>query len=107
MTWHDGKPFTIDDVVKATLEERKKQGAMPDASFIAQRGTYTSQGATGVVVEDSVQIVIIDLSGGSREAFVEQMTTLGEALRTRFEQETVILEIQERGVVQDVFGIHA
>lgn len=103
----DKPTFTVDDVVAAVLEERRKQGASPDASFLAQRGVYTSQQDGSTVVENSVQIVILHLSDAPREMFIEEMKKLGEALRTRLQQETIILEIQERGVVQDVFGIHA
>jgi hypothetical protein len=96
--------FTIDDVVAATVAFRKKAKKSPDASFIAQRGTYTHGRNGKLVVEDSVQVIILDFSG-NKKAFVADMKKLGEALRKKFEQETVILEIQDRGIVQEVWGI--
>jgi hypothetical protein len=99
--------FSIDDVVKATIDIRKGQKELPDASFLAQRGVYT-EGATGqLVTEDSVQIVVIDLVGATEPVFTKQMTDLAEKLRSRFEQESTIVEIQNKGVAQAVYSVTA
>jgi hypothetical protein len=98
--------YTLRQVVDATIEVRKKQHQLPDATFLAQKGVYTEQ-AGSIVEEDSVQIIIIDIAGTSEEDFTKYMTELGEELRSRFEQESVIVEIQRKGVVQSVFGVHA
>jgi hypothetical protein len=100
----DTPKFTVDDIVKATVAIRRKENKSPDATFIAQKGTYTHDKSGKLVVEDSVQIIILDFSG-KRAAFTKDMKKLGAALRKKFEQETVILEIQDRGIVQEVWGI--
>jgi hypothetical protein len=98
--------YTLRQVVDATIEIRKKQHQLPDATFLAQKGVYTEHGGT-LVEEDSVQIIIIDIASTPEAEFTRFMTELGEELRTRFEQESVIVEIQRKGVVQSVFGVHA
>lgn len=100
----DAATFTIDDVVAETWRVRKEQNRSADASFLAQRGLYEDK--TGhTVQEQSVQIVIIDLVGLEKETFVKEMTTLAESLREKFKQETVILEIQHRGIAEDVYSV--
>jgi|SRR5579883_254233 len=99
--------YTIDDVVKATVQIRKQQGAMPDASFLAQRGVYTQSKDGKVITESSVQIIIIDFEGRSKESFAKDVNALASGLREHFHQESVIVEVQERGIVQDVFSITA
>lgn len=103
----DKATHTIDDVVKATIAIRQSQKALPDASFLAQRGVYTEDRSGQIVVEESVQVIIIDMAGLDKEAFTKQMETLAEKLRAKFEQESVILEIQHRGVAQDVYSVRA
>lgn len=99
----EGK-YTVDDVVKAIVEIRKEQGAGPDASILTQKGIYEDK-KSRTIIEDSVQIIIIDLAGLDQEVFTEQMLDLAETMLDRFEQETVIVEIQKRGVVTDVYGV--
>lgn len=96
--------YTVDDVVQTIIEIRKQQGAGPDASVLSQRGIYEDK-KSRTIVEDSVRIIIIDLAGLPKNEFVEQMLKLAEHLLEKFEQESVIVEIQRRGVVVDVYGI--
>nr|ASF62314.1 S-adenosylmethionine hydrolase [synthetic construct]ASF62316.1 S-adenosylmethionine hydrolase [synthetic construct] len=103
----DKPTYTIEDVVKDTIAIRKRQGILPDASFVAQRGVYTEQRSGQLVTENSVQIIIIDLEGLSKEDFTGKVQALGKELREDFKQESVIVEIQERGIVQDVYSITA
>jgi len=99
--------YSIKQVVDAVVAIRKEQGQRPDATFLAQKGIYTEGEGAELVEEDSVQIIIIDIFGTPENTFVQQMTDLGEAPRARFEQKEVILEVQNKGVVQAVYGIHA
>jgi hypothetical protein len=99
--------FTIKQVVDATIEIRKKQKQLPDATFLAQKGVYSESKSGQLVEEDSVQIIIIDVMGTPEDKFTEYMTQLGEELRRRFEQESVIVEVQRRGVVQSVYSVYA
>jgi len=101
----DTPTYTIDDIVKSVVAIRDRQGALPDASFLAQRGVYTQAGKT--VQENSVQIIILDLVGMTKTVFTAQVMELAKEMREDFKQESVIVEIQERGIVQDVFSIRA
>jgi hypothetical protein len=103
----DKPTYSIDDVVRATIEVRKSQGLGADASFLIQRGVYTHSGSGQVVTENSVQIIILDFEGRSKAAFTQDVTQLAEDLRARLRQESVIVEVQERGVVQDVYSVTA
>jgi hypothetical protein len=98
------KAYSVDDVVKIVWGVRKRQGRSGDASILAQRGIYEDRGGKRVV-EQSVQIIIIDFSGATKKGFIAEMIELAEALQKRMKQETVILEIQNKGRVVDVFSI--
>lgn len=96
--------YTVDDVVSAVVEARKAQGAGPDASILSQRGIYEDK-QNRTIIEDSVQVVILDLAGLKKKEFTDQMLDVAEALLEEFEQETVIVEIQKKGVTTDVYGV--
>jgi len=98
------KAYNADDVVDLVWKTRKKQGKSADASILSQKGIYEDRKGRRIT-EPSVQIIIIDLSGASKPDFIEEMVELAEVLVKRLKQETVILEIQRRGVVTDVFSI--
>jgi len=98
--------YTIRQVVDATIEIRKSQKQLPDSTFLAQKGVYTESKSGQLVEENSVQIIIIDVAGTPEPKFIEYMEQLAEGLRKRFEQESVILEVQKRGVVQAVYSIY-
>ncbi len=99
--------YNLRQVVDAVIEIRKDQKQRPDATFLAQKGVYTEGDGAKIVEEDSVQIIIIDVFGTPEGKFIEQMTDMGEKLREKFEQKEVILEVQNKGVVQSVYGLHA
>ena len=99
--------YSIDDVVRATKEIRKTQGQLPDATFIAQKGLYTEPAERGahLIVENSVQIIIFDTEGSSLEAFGDKIVQLARGLRERFDQDSVIVELQEGGVSKKVLAV--
>ena len=100
--------WTIDDVISVTYDELKRQakgGPVEGASVLAQHGIYEDFVTKERVVEPSVQVIVIDLSGKDKDAFTRDMEALAEALRKKLEQQTVILEIQKRGVVEDVYSV--
>ena len=101
----DKPPTRFDDVVKATVAIRKRQASLPDASFLAQRGVYTQAGST--VEENSVQMIIIDMQGTRSRSSRARSWSWPKELREDFKQESVIVEIQKRGVVVDVFSVTA
>jgi len=98
--------WIVDDVTAKVYDIRKEQGKSPDASILVQRGLYEDFSGKRVT-EESVQVIIIDLSGAEKKAFVEDMKELAEKLRVSLEQEVVILEIQKKGLVTDVFSASA
>jgi hypothetical protein len=100
------RAWTDEEVVEAVRTIREAQGAPPDASFLTQLGIYSEPGV-GIIEEPSMQIVLIDTQGTEKDVWERQMKELGEKLRERFLQKEVIVELQERGVVTDVFGVKA
>jgi hypothetical protein len=100
------RAWTEDEVVEAVRTIREAQGAPPDASFLTQLGIYSEPGV-GIVEEPSMQIVFIDTQGVDKDTWERQMKEVGVELRKRFLQKEVIVELQEKGVVTDVFGVKA
>jgi len=98
--------YKISDVIAIVRRVRKRQGKVADATILAQKGIYEDRKGE-LVVEPSAQVIIIDLSGEPKRDFVDDMKALGEELRRKLRQEAVILEIQQRGVVKDVYRITA
>lgn len=92
------------DIIRIVRDVRKEQGKSADASILAQSGIYEDRSGE-LVVEPSVQVIIIDLVGEKKNTFVGSMKELGERLVKDLEQEAVILEIQRRGIVSDVYTI--
>lgn len=98
--------YTIQDVMRSTLKLRRSQGKRADGSFLAQMGIY--QDTKGRVIEEpSVQVVLLDLEGTREKEWVREMLALGKYLRRKFHQETVIVEIQERGIAKAVYSVTA
>jgi hypothetical protein len=98
--------YKIEDVIAVVRRVRKAQGKVADATILAQKGIYEDRSGE-LVVEPSAQVIIIDLAEESKRVFVDDMKALGEELRRKLRQEAVILEIQQRGVVKDVYRITA
>lgn len=96
---------TIDDLVGVVREKRQEQKRNQAASFVAQRGLYTSTKDGTVVDESGAQIVIIDTEGLSLEDFEREMTELAEVIALKLEQEEVIVELQKNGVTQATIGV--
>jgi hypothetical protein len=95
--------YTEDDVVAIVWRVRKKQKRDASATILAQKGIYEDFRGERVI-EPSVQVILIDMAGTPKKKFVEEMKELAEELRSKMKQETVILEIQRRGVSTDVFS---
>jgi hypothetical protein len=97
--------YSVEDVVKTTESIRREQGLLPDATFIAQKGLYTDSETGKVVRENSVQIIIFDVDGMAQQAFTDKIVQLARGLREHFKQQSVIIEIQNRGVAQAVLAV--
>jgi hypothetical protein len=97
--------WKVKDIIKIVQQVRSEQGRPADASFIAQKGIYSSGIDRSVVVEDGAQIVIFNFTKDSAAKFTEQMIALGKALRKVLKQERIILETQRAGVTIETIGI--
>jgi hypothetical protein len=96
--------WTERDVIDAVVRIRRAQGASPGASIMSQRGIYEDQ-SKRIIDEPSVQIIIIDFDGTAQETFTGEMIALGESLTRELQQETILLEIQKRGIVEDQYTL--
>lgn len=97
--------WTMSDVVQIVKRVRKGQVGSPDATFLYQRGLYTSKEDRSVVDEKGAQIIILNLSGATVKEFRAQMIELGEEIAEKLRQEEVIVEIQKGGVSKETIGI--
>lgn len=101
-----GEPkWTVTDLIKVTRETRESQGAHPDASFLIQKGIYTSERTGETVEEDGAQVIILDV--GAEEKFREHMIQLAENIARQLEQELVIVEFQKGGLTRETMGVTA
>lgn len=97
--------WKMDDAVRIVKRVRKAQVGAPDATFLYQRGLYTSTQDKSLVDEKGAQIILLNLAGASAKEFRAQMIELGEELATVLKQESVIVEIQKGGVSKETIGI--
>lgn len=95
--------YSVKDVVKLVYDTRIEQGRTVNASIVAQKGIFS--GSTGIIEEDSVQIIILDLDNLSREVFRADMFALAEKIARQMQQEIVILELQKKGIVIHTYGV--
>lgn len=96
--------YKVKDVVALLKRVRKKQSPNPNASILTQTGMFKDKSGR-MIVENSVQIIVIDLDGLSEREFTEQMMTIAEAFVEEFDQEEVLVEVQKRGVVLEIYGV--
>jgi hypothetical protein len=96
--------YTVDDVIDAIKTIRKRQKLSPNASIISQKGIYEDK-KHRIIVEDSVQIVIIDMDELTYKEFVKQIIDLAEEMVDEFEQEGIVVEFQKKGVVKELYEV--
>lgn len=96
--------FTEKDVIGVVWRVRKKQKRSADSTILSQKGIYEDFRGRRII-EPSVQVLVIDTAGTPKREFVGEMKELAEALQRRLKQETVILEIQKKGVSVDVYSV--
>jgi len=97
--------WSMSDVVKIVKRIRKEQVGSPDATFLYQRGLYTSRRDASVVDETGAQIIILNLAGAGVREFRAQMIALAEEIATKLRQEEVIVEIQRGGLSKETIGV--
>jgi hypothetical protein len=86
--------WTLEDVL--AVVSRLQPGG---ASFVAQRGVWTSIKRGPREEEAGAQVLIVNAGGQPRAAFVAEMGELADALVREMKQEAVYLDVQDRGVV--------
>jgi hypothetical protein len=89
------------DVEEAVLTVRKEQGEDPGASILLQLGIYEQEGVP--VEEPSVAVGIIDMHHTPKDVWERQMQELAAALRERFSQDSILVEMQENGRTTQIF----
>ena len=96
--WH------VQEVIDEVVKYRTSMMESADSSFLLQRGVFTEDGRAQA--EDSVQVVLIDLADTPAPEWERQMKGLAEDLRDKLKQQSVILEIQKKGIQQSVWWVH-
>lgn len=91
--------WTIENLIELVFRLRQLQGASPAATFLAQKGIYQHTIGGQIVVEDGAQVIIF-LEKETPAEFENQMAALAEEIVKTFQQEEVILELQEDGIVK-------
>lgn len=98
------KTYRVEDVMRVVRETRESQGYDPDASFVSQRGIYTSAGST--IEEESVQVIIFNKAPKmTLPAWTRESIELGEALCDRLRQLEVVVNLQFNGADRGTFGV--
>jgi len=101
---NSGVSFSIDEVRSVVRQLRMEQAGDPGASFIMQKGLYLHRDKKQVIEENSVRVIILLLTGETQKEFQDNIFRLGEELARVFDQEEVLVEFQDRGVHEKVFG---
>ena len=102
--------WNVDDLARLFRRFRSEQrndAGKPipiDSSFVIQKGFYTSNDGE-VVYENSSQLIVLSIFGESEHKFAENMIELAGRLARELKQETIILEIQRKGIPIEVFGV--
>lgn len=98
--------YDMEDLITLVKAVRKRQGVPMDSTFIYQKGVYTHEDDHGVVTEDGAQVIILNLDPGtSKEVFEAQMIELANVIVDEMQQETVIVEMQQGGIVREIIGV--
>lgn len=98
--------WKLQDLINIVRRVRDQQTGDPSSTFVSQRGIY-KHADSGLVVEEPGGQVIIIAPGTPPDEFEEQMVELAEAIADKLGQDEVVVEIQRRGIVQNVFGVSA
>ena len=98
--------YEMDDLIEIVRRVRGEQGAPEDSSYVYQRGVYTHEKDGSTVTEDGAQVILLNLDRGvSKNQFEEQMIELANVIVGEMQQETVIIELQQGGIVKEVIGV--
>ena len=104
--------WTIDDLVPVVRHARLRQVKDADASFLLQRGLYTHTKAgrrRATIEEEGAQVIVLNLPEfkTSPRRFRRQMVALATAIARKLQQESVIIELQQGGIMRETIGVNA
>lgn len=97
--------YDMDDLIALVKRVRKVQNKSEDSSFLYQKGIYTHHDGSGTVTENGAQVVFLNLDGSPMKDFRRQMIELANAIVDEMQQETVIIELQKKGIIREVIGV--
>lgn len=99
--------WKVSDVERIVSAVRIRQMGAPDATFVAQLGTYTHQSGKRIVKEKGCQVIIMNMPhwGVTTDEFRDQMEELGEVLCQKLKQETILAEWQVNGIVAETWKV--
>lgn len=97
--------WKMNDLITVVTRARVGQGHDPDASYLVQKGVYTSKKTGDTVTEDGAQVVLLNVSGEPQKSFEKEMTELAETIAGVLRQEEIIVEIQRGGIAVRTFGV--
>lgn len=97
--------WSMNDIVHFVKQERIAQEALPNATFLAQRGLYQHKKGGKVIDEPGAQVFILNLGGQKPKDFREDILKLAEKMANHFEQESIILEFQKNGINRFTYDI--
>ncbi len=97
--------YSIGFLISIVKKVRAKQSRSPNSTFVAQTGVYQSSKTGETVTEDGAQVIIVDQDNLTPKAFEDEMEFLAETIAREMSQESVMLEIQHRGMSKDMFEI--
>ena len=95
-----GKPqWAEDDLIRMFVEIRQEQGRSAGASFLSQRGIWHPLGGKREPDELGAQILVMNEDRLDKQTFIDEMSSLGEELTRRMDQDAIYLDIQRAGRV--------
>lgn len=98
--------YQIKDLIPIVEEVRTRQTGRPDASFAAQTGIYKHDAPKiGAVIENGAQVIIIDTEETPIARWKDHLLELAESLAERLQQESVLVELSEGGIVRRVWKV--
>ncbi len=112
--------WKMDDIVGIVFDLRRKQvksaikdgdarphplGGDVGVTFIAQKGIWQAVRDKKAYPENGAQITMANIISEKKRRFRQDMIDIGEELMSKLNQNAVIVEISERGVVEETLEI--
>ncbi len=95
----------VQDAIDAGEAQPHPQGGDVGISFLSQSGVWQSVSEATPHVEKGAQILFMNTIHEKPLRFENDMVALSEQLASHFQQNAIILELQERGVVEETLVV--